>query len=144
MEQTESITINRPASEIWPLVGDVRAWPKWIKDISDVEADTDELSTGSELVYKYRGRPARATVERYEEGRVIEIGATEKSWNFEESITLTPQGDQTEVTFVMGFDPTAGWAKAAAAVLSPFKGPLLANPLKRELEALKQAVEGGE
>lgn len=142
MEHTESITIDRPASEIWPLIGDPRRWTTWIKDVSDFELDTDELGEGSELVYKYRGRPARATVERYEEGKAIEIGAIEKSWNFEESITLTPQGDRTEVTFTMGFDPTAGWAKAMATLLSPFKGPLLAKPLKRELQALKSEVEG--
>ncbi len=37
MQQTESITIDRPPVEVWALVGDVRNWTKWLKDISDVE-----------------------------------------------------------------------------------------------------------
>jgi len=141
MEHSESITIDAQSSAIWPLVGDVAAWPKWIKDISDVET-TGQLNTGSELVYKFRGRPARATVDHYEEGRSIGIGAKEKSWNFVETISLAPQGDQTEVTFAMGFEPTKGWAKAMGTLLSPFKGPLLVKPLQRELQALKQVAEG--
>ncbi len=141
MEATESITIDRPASEVWALVGDVRRWPEWLADVSDFQLD-GELAVGTELEYRYRGRPARATVTRLEEGRAIEVGAEEKAWNFEESITLTPQGDRTEVTFSIGFVPTAGWAKAAGALLSPFKGPLLRNPLKRELQELKVTVEG--
>jgi len=142
MEGTESITIDAPASQIWPLVGHVAEWPKWIKGISDVET-TGPLTNGSELEYKFRGRPARAVVDRYEEGQVIGIGAEEKSWNFSETISLAPQGDQTEVTFAMGFEPTAGWAKAMATLLSPFKGPLLTNPLKKELAELKRVVEEG-
>ena len=82
--------------------------------MSDFELEGD-LAVGSELEYQSRGRPARATVKRLEEGRAIEIGAEEKSWNFDESIKLTPDGDQTKVTFSMGFEPTAGWAKAAGA-----------------------------
>ena len=142
MDATESITIDRPASEIWPFVGHVSAWPQWIKGISDVET-TGPLTTGSELVYKFRGKPARAVVDEFEEGRSIGIGAEEKSWNFAETITLTPQGAQTEVTFAMSFDPTAGWAKAMSTLLSPFKGPLLTNPLKKELAELKRVVEEG-
>lgn len=140
MEATESITIDRPANEVWALVGDVRKWPEWIEDLSDFELEGD-LAVGTELEYKYRGRPARAAVRRFEEGRAIEIGAEEKSWNMEESITLSPQGDQTEVTFSMAFVPTVGWAKVAGAVLSPLKGPLLTNPLKRELQELKTTLE---
>jgi carbon monoxide dehydrogenase subunit G len=141
VESTESITIDRPAGEVWPLVGDVRAWPKWIKGISDVEIGSEALATGSELEYKFRGRPAHATVDQYEEGRSIGIGAEEKSWNFAETITLTPQGDQTEVTFAMRFEPTAAWASVTSTLLSPFKGPLLANPMKKELLELKRVVE---
>jgi uncharacterized membrane protein len=141
VEHTESITIDRPANEVWDVVGDVRHWPDWSADLSDFEIEADELATGVEMTYKYRGRPARAAVTAYDEGRRIAIGATEKSWIFDESITVTPDGSQSEVEFSIGFEPTAGWAKAAAMVLSPFKGPLLANPVKRELQALKDRLE---
>ncbi len=33
MQQTESITIVRPPPEVWALVGAVRKWTKWMKDI---------------------------------------------------------------------------------------------------------------
>ena len=32
MQQTESVTIDRPPAEVWALVGDVRGWTKWVKD----------------------------------------------------------------------------------------------------------------
>ena len=47
-QQTESVIIDRPPAEVWALVGDVRNWTKWLKDISDVELVSGELETGAD------------------------------------------------------------------------------------------------
>jgi uncharacterized membrane protein len=143
VEQTESILIDRPAGDVWPLVGDVRGWNQWLTGISDVELVSDELAPGSEFSYQYRHKPVRATVDQYEEGRLIGISTSEKRYDFAESITLDPRGDQTEVTFTMGFEPTVWWASALSVLLIPVKGLMLGRPLRQELQDLKVAVEGG-
>ncbi len=141
MQQTESVTIDRPPAEVWALVGDVRTWTKWLEDISDVQLVSGELATGAEFSYKFRGRDVHATVDRYEAGRVIGIASSEKSYDFAESIRVEPADGQTRVTFTMGFDPTVWWASALSILLVPFKGMMLGKPLRNELEALRTAVE---
>ncbi len=41
----------------------------------------------------------------------------------------------------MGFDPTVWWVSALSILLVPFKGMMLGKPLRKELEALRIAVE---
>ena len=140
MQQTESITIDRPAAEVWPLIGSVDGWQHWLTGISNVELLSDEVGPGAEFSYKFRGRAVTATVDRYEEGRLIAI--KESSYDFGESMELEPLGDETRVTFTMGFEPTVWWAKAGSALLTPFKDRMLGKPLREELATLKTVVEG--
>ncbi len=141
MEQTESILIDRASGDVWPLVGDVREWDQWLTGISDVELVSDELAPGAEFSYQYRNKPVRATVDRYEEGRLIGISTSEKTYDFAESITLDPRGGQTEVTFTMGFEPTVWWVSALSVLLIPVKGLMLGRPLRQELADLKRVAE---
>jgi len=141
MEQTESILIDRNANDVWPLVGDVRGWNQWLTGISDVELVSDELAPGAEFSYQFRNKPVRATVDHYEEGRLIGISTSEKTYDFAESITLDPRGDQTEVTFTVGFEPTVWWVSALSVLLIPIKGLMLGRPLRQELADLKRVAE---
>ena len=56
---------------------------------------------------------------------------------------LESLGDQTRVTFTMGFEPTVWWAKAGSALLTPLKDRMLGKPLRKELATLKSVVESG-
>ncbi len=140
MEQSARIHIDRPTSDVWDLVGDVRAWPTWLKDVENVTYE-GELGVGTTVSYKWRGNDVSATVSAYEVGRRIGIESEEKSYDFHESISLHSTGRTTEVTFVMGFDPTGWWASSLAVLLFPVKGVLLGRPLKRELRTLKKTAE---
>jgi hypothetical protein len=51
-------------------------------------------------------------------------------------------GDQTEVAFTMGFEPTVWWMKVVAVVVVPIKDRLMGRPLRRELERLRAVAEG--
>ncbi len=142
MQQTESITIDAPTADVWPLIGSIDGWQSWLTGISNVELLSDEIGPGAEFGYTFRGRAVTATVDRYEEGRIMAIASTESSYDFGESMELEPLGDQTWATFTMGFEPTTWWAKAGSALLTPLKDRMLGKPLRKELATLKGVVEG--
>ncbi len=141
MQHTETITINRPPQEVWSFVGDVRSWPKWLEDVTDVEVPSSEMTEGTQLSYKFRGRETHPTITAYEQGQMLGIAASEKGYEFAESIALHPDGDQTEVSFTMGFEPTVWWMKGLAAALAPFKSTVLGRSMRKEMRSLKTAVE---
>lgn len=141
MQRSESTVINRPSEDLWALVGDVRRWPKWLRGVSDVRLLSEEVAVGSEFAYKWRDRDVSATVSAYKRGQTIGISSSEKNYDFQESITLEPLGDQTKVELTMGFEPTVWWATALSVLVVPFKGPLLGRPLRKELESLRTAAE---
>ncbi len=142
MEQTERIHIDRPSKDVWDLVGDVRAWPTWLKDVENVTYE-GELGLGTAVSCKWRGKDVSTVIASFEDGKKIAIESEEKSYDFHESISLHSLGNSTEVTLVMGFNPTVWWASSLAMLLFPVKSLLLGRPLKKELRNLKQAAESG-
>ena len=141
MQHTETITIGRPSEDVWAYVGDVRSWPKWLEDVSDVDVQSGEMAEGTQLSYKFRGRETHPTITAYEQGQMLGIAASERGYEFAESIRLHSDGDQTEVSFTMGFEPTVWWMKGLAAALSPFKRTVLGRSMRKEMRSLKTAVE---
>jgi carbon monoxide dehydrogenase subunit G len=142
MQHSESIVVERPAQDVWELTGDLRAWSAWSPNIEVIEVVPEgTLAKGSKVRYRYRGRETNATVAQYEEQRVVGIEAPGKSYDFRESITLMPQGQNTEVTFFMAFEPKVWFMSALAVLLIPVKSWVLGRPLKRELRDIKAAVE---
>jgi uncharacterized membrane protein len=143
LRHTESILVDAPAADVWKLVGSIEGWERWNSGISNVELLADELGPGAEFAYRYRGRAVRTTVDAYEDGRLLSIASDEGSYDFGESLLVEAEGDQTRVTFIMGFEPKAWWAKAASLLLVPFKDRALGRPLRKELAALKRVAEEG-
>ena len=142
MQHSASITIERPVRDVWSAVGDPRAWHTWLAGVRAVEVENSGvLAQGAKLSYTWRGRPVKASLARYEEGRVTGIHSSEKNYEFNEAISLHEMGGQTEVTFAIGFEPTLWWMSASAVALLPLKGLLLGRPLKKELRSLKRALE---
>lgn len=143
MEHVEKLAVDAPTEEVWALIGDVRAWPRWLGDISDVHLEDGELSEGSEVTYHYRDRPTTATISTYVEGRTIAISTREKRYAFAESLTVHPSGDGSEVLFRMRVDPTAAWMRVLAAVVTPIKGLLMGPSMRKELRGLERALNDG-
>lgn len=141
MQHTETITIDRPAEEVWDYIGDVDSWPKWIDDMTDVEVPEGGMAIGSQVTYKYRGTPTHPTIAAYEAGRTIGIQSSEDRYEFAETITLSPKGEQTEVSFTMGFQPTVWWMKLMAVALAPFRSTVLGRGMRKSMQSLKKAVE---
>ena len=141
MEHVEKLAVDAPPEEVWALIGDVRAWPRWLSDVSDVHVDGTQLSEGSEVTYRYRDRPTTATISNYVEGRTIGISTREKRYDFAESLTVHPSEDGSEVLFRMQVDPTAKWMRALAAAVTPIKGLLMGPSMRKELHALERALD---
>lgn len=142
MEHSESAVIGRPIERVWALAGDPRAWPTWAPDIGDVHVSPPEpLAPGSTVQLRTRGRESRATVTEYVEGRAFGFRASERRFDFWESITLRPAGSNTEVTVHMGFAPKGILFSALALLAWPVRRWLLGPPLRKDLEALRIAVE---
>jgi uncharacterized membrane protein len=140
MQHTEAITINRPQSEVWSLVGDPTGWPEWLPDVADVEIE-GPLEQGAALSYTWRTRRVRATVTHYVRGQSLRIHSTENNYEFDEAISLRGLGGMTVVSITMGFKPTVWWASALSVLLWPTKKLMLGRPLRKELNALRAAVE---
>lgn len=143
MQHTETITINRPQSEVWPLVGDPAAWPKWDQAIEDVVVD-GPVREGAKLSYKWRGRTVNATVSRYIRPQTLAIRSDDKGYEFDELISLRGLGNMTMVSITMGFKPAAWWGSTLAVLSWPAKKVTLGRPLRKELNALRAEVEAPE
>lgn len=141
MEHSESVTIDRSAPEVWKFVGNPESWADWIPDVQDVEVEGGEFGAGSVVSYTWRGNWQRANVSRFDPGRSWEIRSSEQNYDFHEDITIESVEAGTQVTLTMGFDPTVWWVRVLSVLLLPVKRWVLGRPLRKELSALKTAVE---
>lgn len=145
VEHSETTIIERPVERVWALAGDPRAWPAWAPDIRDVEVSpAGALAPGSTVRLRTRGSESHATVTEFVEHRAFGFRAAEPRYDFFESITLNPSGARTQVTLTMGFAPKGPVFSALALLARPFKRWLLGSPLRKDLEALRGAVERGD
>jgi hypothetical protein len=140
VEHSESIVVNRSLEDVWTLTGDPHAWATW-GEIRDVHVMGGAIAEGSAITYRWRGREIEATISPFIDRERMGIQNTQRSYEFHEWIALRDLGDRTEVTFTMGFEPTAWWASMLAPLLSPFKALVLGRPLKKELRSLRDAAE---
>lgn len=142
MKHAESIIINRQKAAVWALVGDPRSWGDWLPGMTDVRLEGEGApSVGAALSYGWRGKRQDTTVAAFEVERVIGVASSEKNYEFSETIALRETFGGTAVTLTMGFEPTVWWASFLAILTLPIKGLLFGRPLRKELQALRTALE---
>lgn len=141
IQHSESVRIAASSQEVWGLVGDPTRWDQWAGEVGDVRVH-GELAVGCAITYTYRGRPVEVTLSAYEDERLLEIRATEKSYVMREAIALDDEDGSTCATITMGFRPTAWWGKLVAPLLVPFRGLVLGRGMRGSLRALRRATEG--
>ena len=143
MQHAESIVIKRPEAEVWALVGNPQSWETWIPDVTEVRIEGGGApSVGTALSYTWRGKRQDTTVAAFETERVMGVASSQKNYEFSETIALRETFGGTEVTITVGFEPTVWWASFLAIFMPPIKGLMLGRPLRKELQALRVAVEG--
>ena len=142
MQHAESIIISRPQAAVWALVGNPQSWGDWVPDVTDVRLEGGGApSVGAALSYTWRGRRRDTKVTAFEAERVISITGSEKNYEFSETMAIRETFGGTGVTMTMGFKPTVWWASFLAIFMLPLKGLLLGRPMRKELQALRAAVE---
>ena len=142
MQHAESIIISRPQAAVWALVGNPQSWGDWVPGVTDVRLEGGGApSVGAALSYTWRERRRDTTVTAFEDEGVIGIAGSEKNYEFSETIRVREAFRGTAVTITMGFKPTVWWASFLAIFMLPIKGLLLGRPLRKELQALRAAVE---
>ncbi len=142
MQHSESIVIKRPEADVWTLVGNPQSWETWIPGVTEVRIEgSGAPSVGTGLSYAWRGKRRDMTVTAFETDRVIGVVSSEKNYEFSETIALRETFGGTAVTLTMGFEPTVWWASFLAILTLPIKGLLFGRPLRKELQALRTALE---
>ena len=143
MQHTDSVVIDHPVGAVWAILGDVNSWSEWIPDVSGLSPLAEgETKIGAVLEYEFRGRAVRAEITGLEPERLIAIhSSVGKSYDFDEVITLEPEGDGTRVSVTWRFEPTALWVRAVMVLIVPFKGLFRGRgTAKAKLAALSAAV----
>lgn len=141
MEHSESIVIDRPLNEVWARTGDPRAWSDWAPGLQVIEPVPASIGNGSVVRVRTSGRESEATIIDYEERRRIGIRATEKRFEFWETVELSAEGARTRVTLRMGAASRNPILWAIGVLVSPARRWLLGPPIRKDLGALRAAVE---
>ncbi|MCA9381890.1 SRPBCC family protein [Candidatus Dojkabacteria bacterium] len=129
-----SLLINSPLSHVWSVQTNIKQWPKWQKNITNVQA-LDNVSKGSTFKWKASGLAITSKVEEFKEERVIgwsgkSIGMTANHWWYFES-----EGNSTRVTTEESLN---GWLAQIFKIVMP---GFLDKSLKDALEKLKVESE---
>ena len=142
MQHTDSVVIDHPVGAVWALVGDVTSWSEWIPDVSGLSPLAEGgTNVGAVLEYEFRGRAVRAEITGLESERLFAIHSPDKGYDFDEVITLEPEGEGTRVSVTWRFEPTALWVRAVMVLIVPFKGIMRGRgTAKTKLAALSAAV----
>ena len=142
MQHTDSVVIDHPVGAVWALVGDVTSWSEWIPDVSGLSPLAEGgTNVGAVLEYEFRGRAVRAEITGLEPERLFAIHIPDKGYDFDEVITLEPEGEGTRVSMTWRFEPTALWVRAVMVLIVPVKGIMRGRgTAKAKLAALSAAV----
>lgn len=117
------VTIPRPASEIWPVVSDVKSCPDWWKSVKSVERAPDQNGNPVFVLKSSHGPMPLAVIESIENKRFVTKIASDKlpfggSWTYElaesggvTTVTVTERGEIYNPIFrllsrIMGYHAT--------------------------------------
>jgi uncharacterized membrane protein len=137
MEHT--VTVKRPAEEVFDYLADVRHLPQWQDGVVEVRTD-DEPRVGSRFVEvrSFLGKRIESTVEivAYEPSRLFTIKVIEGPIPFEVRHTIEPEGDATRVD-VMGEGEPGGFFKLAEGLVTR----QVQKAAEKDFAKLKQVLE---
>jgi uncharacterized protein YndB with AHSA1/START domain len=143
MRAENSVTINRPVSEVFAFVADGTTAPRWRSGVFDVERVSGDGGRGTVYRQGVRGPmgqriPADYLVTEFESDRLISFRAIAGPFRPEGSFRLEPVGDGTRVTFSLEGELTG--------IKKLLMGRAAAKTMRREvgtLATLKRLQEGG-
>lgn len=142
IKDVHSVIINRPVEEVFAYVSDARNDPEWNADTLACEAD-GEPSVGQErdFVVKLFGRRKEGTAEvtEYEPNELLTVETTSGvPVTLRTRSRFESENGSTRVTEQMEAEPESTLLK----LIEPVVGYRLKKQRKRDLETLKEILEG--
>jgi uncharacterized protein YndB with AHSA1/START domain len=148
---TDSIEIDAPPAQVWPVVSDVRRMPEWSPQVTStrLRAGFDEVALGAEFTNRNRYGElewtTHATVVRFEPERELAFRVEEnwQVWSFE----LTPlDGGRTRLT--QRREAPEGLSDLSLQLTEGFMGGVesftetMRAGMRETLEGIRAAAEG--
>jgi uncharacterized membrane protein len=142
MKFTNTITIDRPASEVFAFLADFENVPRWNYAISETRMITDgPVGVGSRYL-QIRTVPARGEetfeVTEFQPNERLSIRGSLATFPAELAYVLEPEGHATRLTNTVELHPSGLLSVVAPLTASRVKSAVAAN-----LETLKQILEQG-
>jgi uncharacterized protein YndB with AHSA1/START domain len=142
MRITESITIERPAEDVWAVVSDLdthTAWRPALVEFRQLGDGPLEVGTRIREVLRWGKREIEIedVVTALDPPRRLALSGGWKAAEFDVEFTLEPEGDGTRVTMDWPLRPKSLLLRLAA----PFLKGTMSKATREELEKLRDYVE---
>ena len=140
------IEIERPPSDVWAYVSDLRNQNHWVDGVSDAELVGDQVTgVGTQVRVNYtmenRTTPMVLNISEFRENELLATTSDEGPFPFTGELSLAPSTNGTLVTNAM----TAGSDHVVTTVmftlLRPLSKWLFSRQLRKELRQLKAILE---
>ncbi len=149
MKASANILVERPVSEVWNFVADIRNMDKWVNGVSDPRpVSVGEWGVGSafESRYTYSGKTHTITYEitAYDPPNRVAMRSTSGPFPFESCVELCEDGYGTRLTNTIDAKPTNVFLTIWFAAMGIVLRMMMRTQLRKELTLLKAELEATE
>ena len=141
MRVERSVSIVRPAADVFGYVSDIRNDPAWHTDVLEVSSSTDAVGVGT--VFNVRVKPSMGvsegtmTVSKFEPGRLVEFQGRMGKMNPTVTNIVEADGSGAKMTRRVELEPPG-----AMKIMSPMIKMMIGKGNQGFLANLKKVLEG--
>ena len=137
MKVRATTTIDKPVSDVFPLMADNRNEPRWNSNLSDSELLTAEpIGVGSRFRAVYQGQECMAVIAEHEPDRVVTFEVDAKRMDITGRMSFSPAGSGTRLDGEFDLRP-----KGVMKVMLPLVAPLVRRDFPKQFANFKAFAE---
>jgi carbon monoxide dehydrogenase subunit G len=141
MKVERQISIQRPPSEVFSYISDIRNDPSWHTDVLEVSSSTEEVGVGTKFTVKLKPSMGVSggtmTVARLEPGRLVEFQGQIGKMTPTVTNMCEPEGQGTRVTRRVEMTPPG-----MMRLMTPMMKRMIGKANDGFLANLKRVLEG--